>query len=89
MLKLGYKLGHYAGIMLDALTVPLCAKLCRHNVSNPIQASTSLAIKCQDLLSNFLNSKGKKYGKKQISNLDCLVLSGLSGKVRKRKPKCC
>ena len=36
MLKLGYKLGHYAGIMLDALTMPLCPKLCRHNVSNPI-----------------------------------------------------
>ena len=35
MLKLGYKLGHYAGIMLDALNMPLCSKLCRHNVSNP------------------------------------------------------
>ena len=35
MLKLGYNLGHYAGIMLDALTMPLCSKLCRHNVSNP------------------------------------------------------
>ena len=35
MLKLGYKLGHHAGIMLDALTMPLYAKLCRYNVSNP------------------------------------------------------
>ena len=35
MLKLRYKLGHYAGIMLDALTMPLCPKLCRHNASNP------------------------------------------------------
>ena len=36
MLKLCYKLGHYASIMLDALTMPLlCPTLCRCNVSNP------------------------------------------------------
>ena len=35
MLELCYKLGHYAGIMHDALTMPLCSKLCQHNVSNP------------------------------------------------------
>ena len=42
MLKLGYKLGHYAGIMLDALTMPLCPKLCRHNVSNPTHSLQTL-----------------------------------------------
>ena len=26
--------GHYAGIMLDAATIALCPKLCRHDVSN-------------------------------------------------------
>ena len=29
------KKAHYAGIMLDAPTIPLCPKLHRHNVSNP------------------------------------------------------
>ena len=29
------KNAHYAGIMLDAPTIPLCPKLRRHNVSNP------------------------------------------------------
>ena len=28
------KNGNYAGIMLDAPTIALCPKLCRHNVSN-------------------------------------------------------
>ena len=26
---------YYASIMLDAPTIALCPKLCRHNVSNP------------------------------------------------------
>ena len=26
---------HYAGVILDASTIALCPKLCRHNVSNP------------------------------------------------------
>ena len=26
--------GHYAGIMLDAATIALCPKLCRHDVPN-------------------------------------------------------
>ena len=29
------KNGHHTGIMLDALTIALSPKLCRHNVSNP------------------------------------------------------
>ena len=29
------KNGYYASIMLDAPTIALCPKLCRHNVSNP------------------------------------------------------
>ena len=29
------KNGYYANIMLDAPTIALCPKLCRHNVSNP------------------------------------------------------
>ena len=31
----GKKNAHLAGIMLDAATVALCPKLCRHNVPNP------------------------------------------------------
>ena len=27
---------YYAGIMLDAPSIVLCSKLCRHNVSDPI-----------------------------------------------------
>ena len=30
------KKAYYASIMLDAPTIALCQKLCRHNVSNPI-----------------------------------------------------
>ena len=29
------KNGHYVGFMLDAPTIALCPKLCRHKVSNP------------------------------------------------------
>ena len=29
------KYAYYAGIMLDAPTIVLCSKLCRHNVSEP------------------------------------------------------
>ena len=29
------KNAYYASIMLDAPTIALCPKLCRHNVSNP------------------------------------------------------
>ena len=30
------KNAYHASIMLDAPTIALCSKLCRHNVSNPI-----------------------------------------------------
>ena len=30
---------YYAGIMLDAPSIVLCSKLCRHNVSDPRQRS--------------------------------------------------
>ena len=36
------KNGHFAGIMLDAPTMALSPKLCRHNVSNPTGRSGSL-----------------------------------------------
>ena len=29
---------YYAGIMLDAPSIVLCSKLCRHNVSDPREA---------------------------------------------------
>ena len=31
---------YYAGIMLDAPSIVLCSKLCRHNVSDPIRQPT-------------------------------------------------
>ena len=35
----GDKKAYYAGIMLDAPSIVLCSKLCRHNVSDPIEVS--------------------------------------------------
>ena len=35
---------YYAGIMLDAPSIVLCSKLCRHNVSDPTLAYSGLAL---------------------------------------------
>lgn len=35
---------YYAGIMLDALSIVLCSKLCQHNVSDPNHYKAEMAI---------------------------------------------
>ena len=38
------KNAHYAGIMLNNLTIALCPKLCRHNISNPTSGEISAGL---------------------------------------------
>ena len=40
----GEKNAHYAGNMLNAPTIALCPKLCRHNISNPTSREISAGL---------------------------------------------
>ena len=43
---------YYAGIMLDAPSIVLCLKLCRHNISDPIAHSSFKSLNFVRLFGN-------------------------------------